>query len=130
METLNREDLQENIAIIKINRSYKNGLSALELYDITRGCWKRSINSVKDADYALAVVFGEVKEVYYIDRWVQAKDLNRETIPYNARFEDGRIGFFGEVAPEEIRDKYIGKSVANLFKKGDANPVRLFLKDK
>lgn len=130
METLNREDLQENIAIIKINRSYKNGLSALELYDITRGCWKRSINSVKDADYALAVVFGEVKEVYYIDRWVQAKDLNRETIPYNARFEDGRIGFIGEVAPEEIRDKYIGKSVANLFKKGDANPVRLFLKDK
>ncbi len=39
--------------------------------------------------------------------------------------EEGRIGFIGKVAVREIRNKYIGKSVKKLFKKGDANPVRL-----
>lgn len=46
MEKLSVDDLQENIAIIKINKSYRNGMSPLELYDITRGCWKRKLKSV------------------------------------------------------------------------------------
>ena len=66
MDRIQREDLQENIAIIKINRPYKKynsknkNISALELYDITRGFWKRKLDSVKCADYVLAVVYGEI----------------------------------------------------------------------
>ncbi len=58
MIKLSREDLKHNIAIIKINRSYNEGMSSLELYDVTRGCWKRRLESVKSAEYVLAVVFG------------------------------------------------------------------------
>jgi hypothetical protein len=43
--------------------------------------------------------------------------LNRETFPYDG--EKGRIGFSGDVAEEAIRNKYIGKSVADLFKQGE-----------
>jgi len=43
MEKLSREDIKHNIAIIKINKSYSESMSALELYDITRGCWKRRL---------------------------------------------------------------------------------------
>lgn len=57
-------------------------MSVLELYDVTRSCWKRY------------------------------------------------IGIFGSVAEQKVREKYIGKSVKNFFKKGEANPVKLIKADK
>ena len=35
---LTPSDITEDIVIIKINKSYYPGISALELYDVTRGC--------------------------------------------------------------------------------------------
>lgn len=43
----------------------------------------------------------------------------------DAEVPEGRYEFVGEVA-EEIRDRYIGKSMANLYKKGEANPIKYF----
>lgn len=34
---LTRADITDNVVIIKINRSYREGMSEPELYDITRG---------------------------------------------------------------------------------------------
>ena len=109
---LRKEDITDNIIIIKINRSYKPGMSALQLYDVTRGCWKVSLPYASRADYALSVVYGEVVEVYKIYRWVPASEEKRETIEYDTEKEKGRIIFKGEVAAEDIRKKYIGKSVS------------------
>lgn len=39
-----------------------------------------------------------------------------------------RYEFVGRVAPEEIRKKYKDKSVANIFSKGEQNPIRYILK--
>ena len=128
MQELKRTEIAEPIVIIKINRSYHDGISAEELYEITRGCWaKRNLKSVEKAEYALTVVFGEIKEVYAIDGWMHASQLNRKIYPYNPETENNRIGFAGEIAPDDIRQKYVGKSVKGLFKRGDANPVRVFL---
>lgn len=127
---LSVDDIADDIVIIKINRSYNPNMSALELYDITRGCWKRRIDSVSSAKYALATVYGEVVEVYKIDYWLPSPALNRETIPYDAEVEKRRIGFFGSVADQKVREKYIGKSVKNFFKKGEANPVILIKTEK
>ena len=127
---LSVEDIANDIVIIKINRSYNPSMSALELYDITRGCWKRRLDSVNSAKYALATVYGEVVEVYKIDYWLPSPALNRETIPYDAEVEKRRIGFFGSVAEQKVREKYIGKSVKNFFKKGEANPVKLIKAEK
>ena len=129
MEYLKREDITDNVAIIKINQSYKDSLTALELYDCTRGCWKRKLESVRSAEYVLAVAKGIVKEVYQVDEWLPAQKLNRETIPYDSNFEKDRIGFSGRIADNIIRKKYIGVSVEKLFKRGDANPVKVFLND-
>jgi len=128
MVYLCRDDLKENIAIIKINNSYTASMTSAELYDCTRGCWKRKLDSMQKVEYVLSVAKGIVVEVYNVDKWLSADKLNRETIPYDAVIENGRIGFSGAVADEEIRNRYIGKSVANLFKRGDANPVKVFLK--
>ena len=120
--------LRENIVIIKINKSYREGISETELYDVSRGCWKRKIASVEKAEYALAVVYGIVKEVYQIDEWLLAENEVRETIPYNEAVDAGRIIFKGRTADEEIRKKYLDYSVAGLFKRGEVAPVKVILK--
>lgn len=124
---LKRDNITDNIIIIKINKSYKSGMDPEHLYDATRGCWKVSIPYASRADYALAVVFGEVKEVYKIFEWVPASEERRKTIEYNAEIEKGRIIFRGEVAPENIREKYLGKNVKGLYKRGETNPVKVFM---
>ena len=127
MNELKRQDIKHNIAIIKINKSYRDNLSKLELYDVTRGCWKRRLELMKPVEYVLAVAFGVVKEVYKVDKWVPADELNRETIPFNAEKEKGRIGFFGKIAEEDVRNAYLGKSVAGLYKKGEMGSVKILL---
>ena len=127
-QKLTMEEIRENIVIIKINKSYREGMSEIELYDVTRGCWKRKIASVEKADYALAVVYGIVKEIYQIDEWLPAENEVRETIPYNETADVGRIIFKGRIADEEIRKKYLDYSVAGLFKKGEASPVKVIIK--
>ena len=127
-QKLTLEDIKENIVIIKINKSFREGMSETELYDVTRGCWKRKIASVEKADYALAVVYGIVKEVYQIDEWLPAENEVRETITYNETVDAGRIIFKGRVTDEEIRKKYLDHSVVDFFKRGDAGPVKVILK--
>lgn len=127
-QKLTMEEIRENIVIIKINKSFREGMSENELYDVTRGCWKRKIASVETADYALAVAYGIVKEVYQIDEWLPAENEERETIPYNEAADVGRIIFKGRIADEEIRKKYLDYSVAGLFKKGEASPVKVIMK--
>lgn len=70
---LTLEDIRENIVIIKINKSFRKGMSEIELYDVTRGCWKRKVASMEKADYSLAVVYGIVNEVYQIDKCLSVK---------------------------------------------------------
>ena len=49
--------LRENIVIIKINKSYREGISETELYDVSRGCWKRKIASVDPYSDSFSVHF-------------------------------------------------------------------------
>ena len=123
---LKKEDITDNIIIIKINKSYAPGMSGAELYDVTRGCWRISIPYASQADYALAVAYGEVVEVYKISGWFKASEEKRTTIEYDPEKEKGRIIFKGVIASEEIRQKYIGKNVKGLYKRGEANPVKVF----
>ncbi len=129
MDYLSYGDITDDLVVIKINKSYYKGMSPRELYEYTRGFWKRKIESVSAAKYALAVANGEVKEVYAIERWVHASQADNIIREYNPFRYANRIAFFGEVAPSSIREKYINKSVKLLFKPGEASPVKLFLKN-
>ena len=102
MNDLLKEKIQDNIVIIKINKSFHEDMSALELYDVTRGCWKRKIESVEKAEYALSVVYGEVKEVYKIAKWVPAEEMERETIPYDSKKDKGMVEYIDTPKISEI----------------------------
>ena len=128
MKYLSLSDITDDLVIIKINQSYYEGISAEALYDYTRGIWKRSIKSVSVADYALSVVYGIVVEVYKIDHWMPALETEFTARKVDPKRAADRIAFVGKVAPDSVRNRYVGKSVAHLFKNGAANPVTSFNK--
>jgi len=101
------------VILIRINRKYYSTMSADELYEVTRGIWKVAPKRNK-ARFAFAVYKQVVREVYAIQNWFPAG-----TTPYSyrdgkadAKKHPGRWEFTGTLADEEIRKKYINKSVA------------------
>lgn len=124
---LTEKNVRHNLVIIKINKTYHRGMSTRELYEFTRGFWKRKIESVAPARYALSVVNGNVIEVYQIDRWVKASEADNVVREYIPEKHSNRIAFLGKVASDDVRDYYIGRNVNSLYKWGEADPVKLIL---
>ncbi|RLA03515.1 MAG: hypothetical protein DRQ54_10660 [Gammaproteobacteria bacterium] len=122
--------ITEPVLIIRVNKLFHDGISATELYEITRGVWKVAEPRRSSVEYAFSVYDGLVKEVYKVNTWHPALST-----PYKSRSEKGitlnggismerRSEFIGEVAKSEVREKYLDRSVAFLFSKSAANPVK------
>jgi hypothetical protein len=115
-------DVIEPALLIRINQLYWPEMPAEDLYDATRGVWV--IGERRHAAvYALAIADGIVREVYEIESWHPAG-----TTPYATRVIDqarygNRWEFVGRLAPDAIRAKYVGHSVAHYFARGASNPV-------
>ncbi len=103
--------IQHPLVLIRVNQAYKHGISAEELYRITRKHWKMS-ERVRQYQYACTVYLGIVREVYAVSRWYESKEVI------------GRWEFEGTVAPDAIRDIYRHTSVAHLLPQGSQNPFR------
>jgi hypothetical protein len=108
--------------LIRINRLYRHGMSAHELYEATRGIWRVSERR-EGARFAFAVFEGVVREVYEIARWDPAL-----TTPYSTReltrdAAEGRWEFVGAPAPAAVRDEYVNTSVKSYFKHGQQSPI-------
>ena len=85
-------------------------------YEATRSAWKIKPRSIKDYPYVFSVTDGVVKEVYKINEWYLADD-------------EKRYAFNGEIAENEIRNKYVEERIPDKYiQKGMANPV-LFSKN-
>jgi hypothetical protein len=92
-----------------------------ELYDCTRGIWKIGVRR-EAAAFAFAVIGGVVLEVYAIDHWQAAGTssyLTRKDVAVSGRWE-----FIGRVAPEEVRARYVGRSVKSYLPRGFQSPIR------
>ena len=102
-------------------------MTARELYEATRGYWRVSLRKAERAEYALSVWGGVVRAVYKIEKWLPAGTVPRPTLP-DAETPTGRYAFAGRCAEGDIRDKYMGRSMAGLFQKGEANPIKYFFR--
>lgn len=85
------------VVLIRMNRLHHDFMGALQLYEATRGVWKMGPRRY-GALFAFAVFKGVVKEVY-------------------------RIEFSARVAPQSVRQRYLGKSVKRYFQRGNSNPI-------
>lgn len=112
--------IDDPVILIRINKLYHYGITERELYDATRGIWK--IGENRDiAIYAFAVFGGIVREVYKIREWLPAGTT------FSTRgnlYDEERWEFVGEIAPDEIRNKYIFKSVEEYLPNHAQNPIR------
>ena len=98
--------------LLRLNKSWHDGISAEDLYEITRAWWVISPANAQRVKRVLAVAGGVVREVYRPTQW----------LPSPIEGLENRIGFDGVIAPD--RETYVGRDVSHLFRHGSANPVR------
>lgn len=123
-------DIDDPVIMIRINQAFRYSMSEIELYDYTRGQWVLNPDNAKHAKYAFSVYEGVVQEVYQIHDWYKA-GTTFSVRQGNQNIERGayegiekRYEFIGNIAPENIREKYRFKSVGNYFVRGNANPIK------
>jgi hypothetical protein len=109
------QSIDEPVLVVKINRTYREGMSSDDLYEIVRGIWKVDKRNLDKIQYVFGVYHGVVKEVYEVAQW-----NNAGTTPYRFRTHQpekliGRSEFVGQVAPDHIRDKYLGKNLDRTY---------------
>lgn len=98
----------KKVLLININRQFSRTMTAEEIYEATRSCWRLGENR-NQAEYAIATYAGLTREVYAIKSWYQVND---------------RWAFTGKLADSSIRESLSGKSITHLAVKGAANPIR------
>lgn len=110
---------EHNVAMIIINKSFNERTA----YDAARYAWRVNPEIISQADYILAVAYGEIVGVFIADEWKLATLENFPEYPNVAA--EGRFGFVGRDAPKDIVQKYLFKQIPSEYrKKGMAAPIR------
>ncbi|GEM53724.1 MAG: LEM-3-like GIY-YIG domain-containing protein [Psychroflexus halocasei] len=123
-EELKIENIQHNVLVININKTYDNKRKKKNenpiydrpnIYEATRGWWVLDKKRAENSDFVLAEYRGVIRAVFKPERWVQ--DIENRGVK--------RWGFEGsEITSKEILDIYINKEVPKI--RGMANPIRYF----
>jgi len=105
----------ENVLLIKINKSYREGMTPEELYKVTSHSWVASFKktATHDIQYYCAVVKNKIIEVYDFEGY-------EEEIPKRT---PSRYILHGKVANNEIRNQLLGLDVSSIHN-GSGNPIR------
>ena len=123
MENLRAEPLVHRVILIRIPILYRPDMDAAELYEATRGVWALSGRRARRAEYVLALTDQRVREVYRPDDWFPAGTTAYTFRDQEAMRRPGRWEFVGAIAENEIRERYVGLSLAEMFRPGAANPI-------
>ena len=114
-------EITENAILIRINQRFKENMTDEYLYESTRGIWVLGERK-NNAEYAFSIANGVILEVYKINSWHRGG-----TTPYKTRDDvnlQSRWEFLGELADNNIRNKYVDKDISHYFRQGNANPIK------
>jgi hypothetical protein len=119
-------DVPDPVMLITINRLYRNGMTARELYEATRGVWaNHSLERLAGVRLVFAVFEGIVREVYQPEFWRPAGTEGYDTRPpLTPEDIKGRVEFVGKLATDDVRKRYINTSVRHLIGLGAQNPCK------
>lgn len=115
------ESMASNCVMININKTYKRGIDVDAIYNATKEAWVIAQWRLDKIKYALSEYKGLIVEVYTIYEWYPVDAVDKNGKPKI------RWGFNGKIADNEVRNKYIDRSVAHLKQRGNTNPIRLNL---
>ncbi len=114
-----KAEITDPVVLLRIDHSYKLGMTAEELYEVTRGDWKitpeRHFISPR---YAIAVAFRVIREVYEIHEWHPV----HRSIWYKGGTGYGRQCFDGVVASDKA--ELIGKSVESYIHPRSSSTIK------
>jgi len=117
-------DIVHPVLLIRINQMFRHGMTPIELYDVTRGVWKVGVNREK-VQFAFAVYHGIIREVYEILTWHSGGTTFSSRPDLNKEFTSSdRYEFIGRLAPKQIRNMYLYKSVSKYFTEHSQNPLK------
>ncbi len=105
-------EINEPVLLININNLYDRKMTQEEIYEATRKSWRVDIKRIEKIKICCSVFKGIIREVFVIDYWEPSKKV------------EGRHEFIGKIAQENIRDKYINKSVSKYWIQGSQNPIK------
>lgn len=109
--------------LININRKYQRGKGGQSIYQATKETWTIKRTKLSQLKYVLSEFRGLIVEVFEVEEWYEKE---RGYLPTSKKYGQTKIGFGfnGKVAPDEIRNQYINKSIAHTKKKGAASAIR------
>jgi hypothetical protein len=114
-------EFTHKVLLISVNRE----ASERSLYEAVRYAWKINSTKARKAEFILATVKGVIKGAFVAHDWLEATAENFPARWAEGDGADGRFGFIGEEAPEQILQLYVGKRVPDqLRKRGAANPIK------
>jgi uncharacterized protein len=110
---------EHKLILISINRSFTE---YDDIYNAVRFAWRMSLSKAQQADYVLAISQGIVRGVFQAEQWLEA---TKDNFPDRENCE-GRIGFIGHRASENIEKHYISKRLPEAWtrKRGESNPIK------
>ena len=117
-----KANIIEKVLLVKLSDTFRYNMSPHDLYDITRGIWKVSKERQKVLTHAFAVYDGIIQETYKIEAWFDP-DKTYTGINTDKWKKNGRYEFVGNIC-NEMRRKYLLKSVAHYYPLRAQNPVR------
>lgn len=114
---------RDRLVLININSMEHD--SKHELLDRVRYAWKIAQWRAEQADFVLAIVHGIVRGVFVPKQWLPATPEHFPP-PRFSQPSSPRLGFHGDIAPDEIWQHYVGargKRLPEQMRHGQ-NPVR------
>lgn len=116
---LSEDDFEEPSIIVRLRNS-----EGRKPEDAVAGWWKVKYESVKNLKYAIVAIDGIVRGVYSINGWRKYGEDGMLGTANESNDIPSRFQFLGALASQAIADRYMGRSVKSLFKKGAVNPIR------
>jgi len=114
-------EIDDECILINISRTFRYGMTNIELYDATRSAWVIG-NRKEKAKYAIAVYQGTAQEIYEIAGWFKNNSTMNTRKIEERDMEDERWEFVGQIANNSVRMKYLYKDVSAYV--GTQNPIR------
>lgn len=110
-------EIEKESIIININKTYIRGSGENAIYEATKEIWNINKKRVYNIKYVLSEYRGLIVEVFEVINWYEKE---RGFNPNAKKFGQTYIGygFEGKVADDEIRNRYINKSIAENKKRG------------
>lgn len=115
-------NITEPAVLFRLSASVRPNMSAQALYEATRGVWRMGPRRER-AKLAIAVIRGEIAEVFHVQRWQVAGTSKYTTRSPAEVNRPDRWEFVGEVASKDIRDRYVGRTVKRYITPRSSNPV-------